>query len=221
MYIYGTTPEFHDVRDWQRSTKASRSPTATSATPARCACLARRWSASCFRRVADRQGGARSKRLVQGHRRAEPQGRQHDGHRPGRHPAGARGRRSSTAWPASRRTTANQSTSSSTPAATGQPGSTTTQPNTLSDLYPVDRSADAPLHPAVGNAAGQHAAAGAVHEHRPDHGEGHQRSRRFRTRSSRSRAAARAAPHPARPAGRLQHPRHDRDDQGARPPRRR
>ena len=88
-YIYGTTPDFLDVRDWDELDEGERFTdrdvrNASQGLPARPDARPR----AVRRRVADRQGGPRQQRAVQGHRRPEPQGRQHDGHGPGRHPAG-------------------------------------------------------------------------------------------------------------------------------------
>ena len=48
FFIFGTTPEYLDVREWT-AMAAGRDVhrRAISATPARCACSGRRWSASC------------------------------------------------------------------------------------------------------------------------------------------------------------------------------
>ena len=88
-YIYGTTPAFLDVREWtdmdegeivhrpgrpQRQQGLPGGPTIV--------------QGAVRRAIAHRQGSAGPERGLQGHRRPELQGRQHDGHGPGRHPAG-------------------------------------------------------------------------------------------------------------------------------------
>ena len=117
-----------------------------------------------------------------------PQGREHDGLRPGRHPArpvdddqvprrrpvGDSGNQRRGRVAAARREQ-RQHAQQPLPAASVQ-------------LYPEPSAA----------AGGQHAAAGAVHQHRPDHRRG--RRRRADPDGDRAdhRGAARAAPHPAR-----------------------
>ena len=83
--------------------KAKPSPTAMSATPAPSACSARPSCASCFSGQSPVGKEVRVQNVnVQGHRGAAAEGCEHDGHGPGRHPADARGRRSSFAWSARR-----------------------------------------------------------------------------------------------------------------------
>ena len=49
MYIYGTTPSFLEVRDWEELEEGEPFTDRDVAGPPRCACWGRRWSASCSR----------------------------------------------------------------------------------------------------------------------------------------------------------------------------
>ncbi len=89
--------------------------------------------------------------------------------------------------------------------------------NSLSNLYPGSTA----LYPhPLGDPNGRHAAAGPLHQLRPDPGQGRVRRADPAGHRADQAPAARAAPHPHGAAGRrlprrLQHPRHDRDHQGA------
>ena len=111
-------------------------------------------------RIAHRQGDPGQERLLQGDRRPEPQGRQHDGHRPGRCLAG----------PVDDDQVPRDGVFSSEP----QPererdrrirAGTSQQVNTLSQLYPNGRASSIPRRADSGH---RNAAAGAVHQRRSD-----------------------------------------------------
>ena len=89
IYIYGTTPAFLDVRDWDDLDEGEPFTDRDVRNGSKVCLLGQTLVARTVPgRIARRQGNPRQNVTVQGGRRAQPQGRQHDGHRPGRHPAG-------------------------------------------------------------------------------------------------------------------------------------
>ena len=136
-FIYGTTPEFHDVRDWH-SLDEGEAFTDRDVRGARKVCLL---------------GRTLVRELFQGE---SPIGKEVRIQKVSFKVIGVLSRKGANMmgmdqddmliapWTTIKyrvagvsATTANQSTSSSTPSATAAPGSTATQPNSLKDLYPV------------------------------------------------------------------------------------
>ena len=206
LYIYGTTPSFLDVRDWDDWTRASLHRPGRQQQRRGVRHRPDHRPRAVRRPVAGRPGGAHQQPPDDRHRRADPQGRQHDGRGPGRHRAGPVDARSSTRSPASPPRPATR--------ATRRSPTTPSIPSEASQRYPSQQPS--PVPGAVGA------------RRRPT-----TRRRCASPTSIRSWcgvATENLIPPAIRqitallherhhikagPARRLQHPRHDRDDQGA------
>ena len=158
--IYGTTPAFLDVRDWTDLAEGEAFTDRDVRNASKVCLLGQTLVARTLPgRVAHRQGNPRQERLVPGRRRAGRQGRQHDGHGPGRHPPGALDHHQ-----VPRRRLVGSATPTRAPAA--RSASTV---NTLSQLYPdAPRRASIPRQSDI--QAADTPAARAVRQRRPDPG---------------------------------------------------
>ena len=88
--MYGTTPAFLDIRDWTDLAEGELFTDRDVLNANKVCLLGQTLVRELFQGESpDRQGDPRQERVVPGRGRARPQGRQHDGHGPGRHPAGA------------------------------------------------------------------------------------------------------------------------------------
>ncbi len=192
MYIYGTTPAY-PRHSRMEDLAEGRSFTDRDVRNASKVCVLGQTTGprAVPRRVAIRQRDPGPERLLQSDRRPEPQGRQHDGHRPGRHPARAVDDDQvpgDGVSPANRQPERERDRDRHIRVRSPQPT------NTLSQLYPnVRRAMSIPRRISGSRPT---AAAGAVHQRRSDLGGGPVYGADPGRHRPDHRDPARAAPHP-------------------------